>query len=76
MTSNLQLFNSKIVVINALVIHTTNNSHMHATYVGSISKLTLRLLDTFFVPKLTLNLIYVEQLCDLGLTVHFFKHDC
>uniref|UniRef100_A0A2N9G3P5 Integrase catalytic domain-containing protein n=1 Tax=Fagus sylvatica TaxID=28930 RepID=A0A2N9G3P5_FAGSY len=41
---------------------------------GTISSPDLTIPDTYLVPKLSLNLLSVGQLCELGLDLHFSNH--
>uniref|UniRef100_A0A2N9FWZ4 Leucine-rich repeat-containing N-terminal plant-type domain-containing protein n=1 Tax=Fagus sylvatica TaxID=28930 RepID=A0A2N9FWZ4_FAGSY len=43
----------------------------HACHIGTISSPDLTIPDTYLVPKLSLNLLSVGQLCELGLDLHF-----
>ncbi|KAK3032074.1 hypothetical protein RJ639_036288 [Escallonia herrerae] len=76
MTSHPTIFSSKSEITNSPVIHTTDGSHMHASHNGHVSTSTLTLSDTYFIPNLTLNLISVGQLCELGLDLHFTSSGC
>ena len=49
---------------------------MLVSHIGAISTRSLSLADVLLVPRLTLNLIYVGQLCELGFTVTFSDHGC
>jgi len=44
---------------------------MNITHTGHVSTSNLTLPDTYYIPNLTLNLIYVGQLCEQGLNVYF-----
>jgi hypothetical protein len=66
MSSDSQLFSSVIPTTHAPLIQTANGSHITAIHTGSVSTLTLSLSDTYLIPNLTLNLIFVGQLCELG----------
>ncbi|KAK2973102.1 hypothetical protein RJ640_009754 [Escallonia rubra] len=76
MTSHLTIFFSKSHTPNTPVIHTADGSRMHASHIGHVSTSTLTLPDTYFIPNLTLNLISVGQLCELGLDLHFTSSGC
>ena len=41
---------------------------------GTISSSSLSLSDTFHIPKLSLNLLSVGQLCELGIDLLFTNH--
>ncbi|KAK2987528.1 hypothetical protein RJ640_030197 [Escallonia rubra] len=76
MTSHPTIFSSKSHTTNTPVIHTADGSRMHASHIGHVSTSTLTLPDTYFIPNLTLNLIFVGQLCELGLDLHFTSSGC
>ncbi|KAF7123624.1 hypothetical protein RHSIM_Rhsim12G0169100 [Rhododendron simsii] len=76
MTSDSTIFSSKSHATHTPAIQTADGSHMHASHVGHISTFTISLSDTYLIPKLTLNLISVGQLCELGLTVIFSATGC
>uniref|UniRef100_A0A2N9IVC8 Integrase catalytic domain-containing protein n=1 Tax=Fagus sylvatica TaxID=28930 RepID=A0A2N9IVC8_FAGSY len=46
----------------------------HPSHIGTISSPDLTIPDTYLVPKLSLNLLSVGQLCELGLDLHFSNH--
>uniref|UniRef100_A0A2N9FZB6 Integrase catalytic domain-containing protein n=1 Tax=Fagus sylvatica TaxID=28930 RepID=A0A2N9FZB6_FAGSY len=68
MSPDSQLFSSVIPTTHAPLIQTANGSYISANHTGSVSTPTLSLSDTYLIPNLTLNLISVGQLCELGLT--------
>ena len=41
------------------------------SHIVTVSSSNLTILDTYLVPKLSLNLLSVGQLCELGLDLHF-----
>ena len=47
---------------------------MSVSYKGTISSPYLSLNDTFHIPKLSLNLLFVGQLCELGVDLLFTNH--
>ena len=47
---------------------------MSVSHIGTISSPNLTILDTYLVPKLSLNLLFVGQLCELGLDLYFSNH--
>jgi hypothetical protein len=47
---------------------------MFVSHIGTISSPDLTISDTYLVPKLSLNLLSVGQLCELGLDLHFSNH--
>ena len=64
MSPDSQLFSSIIPTTHASLIQTANGSHIAANHIGSVSTPTLSLSDTYLIPNLTLNLIFVGQLCE------------
>ena len=59
MTSDLSVFSSKSSVSALPPIYTADGSLMSINHVGHVSTPTLALPHTFYIPKLTLNLISV-----------------
>ena len=47
---------------------------MPVSHKGTISSPCLSLSDTFHIPKLSLNLLFVGQLCELGVDLLFTNH--
>ncbi|GFS36670.1 hypothetical protein Acr_00g0047390 [Actinidia rufa] len=76
MTSNASIFSAKSSESLFPVIHIANGSSMTVDHVGHVSTSTLSLFHTYYVPKLTINLVSVGQLCALGLTVLFSSTGC
>ena len=66
MSPDSQLFSFVIATTHASLIQTANVSHIFASHTGSVSTSTLSLSDTYLIPNLTLNLIFVGQLCEPG----------
>lgn len=57
-------------------IHTIVGSLMPLIYKGSNSFSNLSLTETYLIPKLRINLIYVGQLCNLGYQLTFSSSGC
>ena len=76
MTSDSTLFSTQHPVHHSPTIHTADGSPMSVNHIGNISTSHTTLQDTYFIPQLTLNLISVGQLCELGLTVVFSSFGC
>uniref|UniRef100_A0A2N9GAS3 Uncharacterized protein n=1 Tax=Fagus sylvatica TaxID=28930 RepID=A0A2N9GAS3_FAGSY len=76
MSLDSQLFSSVIPTTYTPLIQTANGSHISASHTGSISTPTLSLSDTYLIPNLTLNLISVGQLCELGFDLWFGSSGC
>ena len=76
MSPDSQLFSSVIPTTHTPLIQTTNGSHIAASHTGSISTPTLSLFDTYIIPNLTLKLISIGQLCELGFDLWFGSSGC
>ncbi|KAL5762227.1 hypothetical protein ACOSP7_018491 [Xanthoceras sorbifolium] len=76
MTSDPSLFLKKSSNPSLPVIYTADGSSMNVQTVGHISTNNLSLSNAYFIPQLTLNLLSVGQLCDLGLDVLFSSSGC
>ena len=59
-----------------MLVMTANGTHMPLAGVGSICTPHLSLSDGYCFLELTMNLIYVSQLCDSGYSVHFSSASC
>ena len=71
MTPYASHFSQKMPLAPFPIIYTANSSHMSVSHIGTISSPDLTIPDTYIVPKLSLNLLSVGQLCELGLDLHF-----
>jgi hypothetical protein len=71
-----QLFSFVIPTTHAPLIQTANGLHISASHTSSVSTPTLSLSDTYLIPNLTLNLIFVGQLCELGYDLWFGSSGC
>ena len=76
MSPDSQLFFSIIPITHTPIIQTANGSHIAASHTGSVSTPTLFLFDTYLIPNLTLNLISVDQLCELGFNLWIGSSGC
>jgi hypothetical protein len=76
MSPDSQLFSSIIPTTHTPLIQTANGSHLAASHTGSVSTSTLSLSNTYLIPNLTLNLISVGQLCELGFDLWFGSSGC
>ena len=76
MSPNSQLFSSVIPTTHTPLIQTANGSHISASHIGSVFTPTLSLSDTYPISNLTLNLISVDQLCELGFDLWFGSFGC
>ncbi|XP_075636817.1 uncharacterized protein LOC142609064 [Castanea sativa] len=61
--------------LHPIFTYTANGTPMLVNHKGTISTPSLSLSDTFHIPKLSLNLLSVGQLCELGVDILFTNHD-
>ena len=73
MTSDISLFSITHLTSSVHPIHTVNDSIMTTTHTNTIVTLDLTIDHTYLVSVLFHNLLYVGQLCELGLHLHFFQ---
>jgi hypothetical protein len=71
MTPYASHFSQKTPLAPSPIIYTADSSHMFVSHIDTISSPDLTIPDTYLVPKLSLNLLSVGQLCELGLDLHF-----
>lgn len=71
MTVNSSIFSYTNPVSQPSHINSADGSQLHINHIGSVFTSNLSLPATFHVPKLSINIIYVGQLCDLKLNVIF-----
>jgi hypothetical protein len=76
MTSDPTIFSSISSTSHTPTIHTADGSQMPVTHIGHVSTSHISLPETYLIPALTLNLISVGQLCELGLTITFSSSGC
>ena len=74
MTLDESQFSNKAPLEHPITIYTANGTLMPVSQKGTISSLSLSLNDTFHIPKLSLNLLFVGQLCELGVDLLFTNH--
>jgi len=65
------MFTSGITHVQTSLVRTANNSKLNVSHIADISVANVTLSDAFLVPKLTLNLISIRKLCELGYKVNF-----
>ena len=70
------IFTSKTRPVIAPIVHTTGNLVMHVQNIGTINTPKLSISDVFHVPKVSLNLLSVDQLCKLSVDINFSSHGC
>ena len=71
MTSDPSIFTSKTRHVIAPIVHIVDNSVIHVQNIRTINTPKLSISDIFHVPKVSLNLLSVDQLCELGVNIHF-----
>jgi hypothetical protein len=76
MTPNSSIFSTKFVLPRPTTIYTANGSHLNVSHTGSVSTYQLSMSNTYLMPNLSLNLLSVGELCELGLELHFSKRGC
>ncbi|KAL3534831.1 hypothetical protein ACH5RR_003292 [Cinchona calisaya] len=76
MSLNSTLFNTKRPISHSSPVHTANNSSLHINHIGSTTTSDINIPDTYYVPNLSFNLLYVGQFCDLDFNLNFLKNDC
>ena len=57
-----------------ITIYNADGTPMPVSHNGTITSTCLSLSDTFHIPKLSLNLLSVGQLCELGINLLFTNH--
>ena len=74
MTSDEFKFSDNAPLEYPITIYTTDGTPMPVSHKGIFSSPYLSLSDTFHILKLSLNLLYVGQLCELGIDLLFTNH--
>ena len=67
-------FSNKAPLAHPISIYTTDGTLMPISHKGIEIIPSLSLSDTFHIPKLSLNLLFVGQLCELGVDIIFTNH--
>ena len=75
MTFDESQFSDKAPLEHPITIYTADGIPTPVSHKGTISSPCLSLNDTFHIPKLSLNLLSVGQLCELGIDLLFTNHD-
>ena len=70
------VFSSKTRPIIAPIFHTVDNLIRHVQNIGIINTPKFSIYDVFRVPKVSLNLLFVSQLYELGIDVNFSSRHC
>ena len=76
MSSDSSIFTSKTPPVIAPIVHTADNSAMYVQNIGTINTPKISISNIFHIPKVSLNLLFVSQLCELGIDVHFLSRGC
>ena len=74
MTPGESQFSDKAPLEHPITIYTIDGTPMSVSHKGTISSPCLSLSDTIHIPKLSLNLLSVGQLCELGINLLFTNH--
>ncbi|KAL5767487.1 hypothetical protein ACOSQ2_014270 [Xanthoceras sorbifolium] len=74
MTPDESQFSDKASLEHPITIYTADGTPMPVSHKGKISSSGLSLSDTYHIPKLSLNLLSVGQLCELGIDILFTNH--
>ena len=74
MTNDTTIFSSKRHTQET--VHTADGTIMPITHIGTASTTSFSLSDTFYVPKLALNLVSIGQLVEQGIDVSFSITGC
>ena len=74
MTLDKSQFSDKAPLEHPITIYTTDGTPMPVSHKETISSPCLSLSDTFHIPKLSPNLLYVGQLCKLSIDLLFTNH--
>jgi len=62
--------------VSSMSVMTADGTPMPLAGIGSVSTSKLSLSNVYHIPKLTLSLAYVSQLCDFGYSVIFSSNSC
>ena len=74
MTPDESQFSDKAPLEHPITIYTIDGTPMPVSHKGTIYSPCLSLSDTFHIPKLSLNLLFVGQLCELSIDLLFTNH--
>ena len=75
MTLDESQFSDKAPLAHPISIYNADGTPMLVSHKGTIFTPKLSLSDTFHIPKLSLNLLSVGQLYELGVDILFTNHD-
>ena len=68
-------FSNKAPLEHPITIYTVDETPMSISHKGTISSPCLSFNDAFHIPKLSLNLLFVDPLCELGIDLLFTNYD-
>ena len=74
MTSNESQFSDKAPLEHPITIYTIDGTPMSVSHKGTISSPCLSFNDAFHIPKLSLNLLFVDPLCEVGIDLLFTNY--
>ena len=74
MTPDESQFYDKASLEQLITIYIVDGTPMPNSHKGTTFSPCLSFSDTFHIPKLSLNLLYVGQLCELGIDLLFTNH--
>ena len=74
MIPNESQFSDKALLEHLITIYTADGTPMLVSHKGTIFSPCLSLSDTLHIPKLSLNLLSIGQLCELGIDLLFTNH--
>ena len=74
MTLDESQFSNKTPLEHPITIYTADGTPILVSHKGTISSHCLSLSDTFHIPNLSLNLLFVGQLCELDIDLLFTNH--
>ena len=76
MTPDHTVFTTYTLTSHFLVIHTADGATMDISHIGTISQSHLTASNVYLVPKLSLNLLSIGQLVEMGLIIIFSSNGC
>ena len=74
MTHDESQFSDEAPLEQSITIYTADGTLMPVSHEGTIYSPCLSLSNSFHIPKLSLNLLSVGQLCELGIDLLFSNH--
>ena len=74
MALNESQFSDKGSLAHPIYIYIVDGTPMPISHKGTISSPSLSLSDTFHIPKLSLNLLSIDKLCELVVDILFTNY--